>query len=126
MALNTSCPIPEGSGSAETEKSWYCPGRILPPVQVTSDTAVVNEPSSVTTGLARVTDRTLTVQPGTGLTRNWAIGWSVGTWTCTWTVAAADSSFGTLNVSSAVEPCAAEPGVIVTCANAVPASATTP
>src|ERR1700727_2946327 len=116
--------MPDGSGSAETEKSWNCPGGILPPVQVTSDTAVVNEPSSVTIGLASVTVCTETVHPGTGLTRNCAIGWAVGTWTCTSTVAAVDSSFGTLKVSSAVDPCGADPGVIVTCANAVPASAT--
>src|SRR6185437_16578968 len=115
-ALNTSWRTPVGSGSADTEKSWYCPGRILPPLQVTSETAVLNEPSSVTTGFGKVTVCTVTVHPGTGLTRNWAIGWSVGTWTCTWTVAAADSSSGTLNVSSAVDPCGADPGVMVTCA----------
>ena len=43
--MKTSCPTPDGSGSAETEKSWYWPGRIFPPFQVTSDTAVANEPS---------------------------------------------------------------------------------
>ena len=73
-ALNTSWLTPDGSGSAETEKSWNWPGSILPPFQVTSETAVANEPSSVTIGLGKVTVCTVAVHPGAGLTRNWAIG----------------------------------------------------
>src|SRR5215469_5823407 len=115
--------MPEGKGSADTEKSWYWPGRILPPLQVTSDTAVLNEPSSVTIGLARVIVCTETCQPGTGLASSWAIGWLVGICTCISMVAALASSLGTRKVTSAVDPCAADPGVIVMCARAVPASA---
>jgi len=74
MALKTSWETPAGSGSADTEKSWYWPGAMAPPAQVTSSTAVVKVPSSVVSGCASVTVCTVMVQPGTDLTRNWAIG----------------------------------------------------
>ena len=63
-----------GSGSADTEKSWNWPGAIFPPDQMTSETAWVNLPSSVVTGLAKVIVLTEMVQPGTGSTSMFTIG----------------------------------------------------
>ena len=72
--MNVSSLTPVGSGSAEMVKSWNWPGGIRPPDQVTSETAWVNRPSSVTIGLLRVMSFTVIFQPGTGLTSTWAIG----------------------------------------------------
>ncbi len=112
-----------GSGSTEIWKSWYCPGGIVPPVQSTSLTAVVKVPSSVVSGLARVTVCSVIVQPGTGLASTCAIGYCVGI--CSWssTVFAFDSSLGTLKVSSAVAPWGSEVGLTVTWAEALAATA---
>src|SRR5215472_9480097 len=105
--------MPAGNGSAETEKSWNCPGKIFPPDQMTSETAWLNDPSSVTSGFASLIVRTEMVQPGTGWTSSWAIGCTVGICTSSLTASAFVSSFGTWNVSTAVEPAGTEAGLIV-------------
>src|ERR1700722_326151 len=126
MALKASWPAAPGSESHEIAKSWNCPGRICPPDQVTSETAVLKVPSSVVTGLGNLIVFTVAVQPGTGRTSSWAIGCVVGICTSILTVFALASSFGTWKVSSVVDPAGTESGVTVTCAKAGAAKSSTP
>jgi len=81
-------------------KSWYSPCRILPPVQVISETASVIVPSSVLMGVLSLVVVTFAVQPACGVTRTPRTGWSVGRKTCTFVVLAVSSSLGTRKVST--------------------------
>lgn len=108
-----------------SEKSWNWPGAIFPPDQMTSETAWVNFPSSVTIGLANVIVLTEMVHPGTGWTSRSAIGWPVGIFISSLVVSALASSLGTWKVSTAADPACAELGVTVIWASAGTASSRT-
>src|SRR3954451_12175967 len=118
MALNTSWSTSAGRGPAEIEKSWYWPGSTLPPVHVTSLTASVTGPSSLSSGGAIFSVLVVGVQPSSGLTDTDAIGWPTGICTRSWVVDASSRSLGTRKDSWVKLPLAASPGWMVTCAQA--------
>src|SRR5665213_227544 len=92
---------------------------MVPPVQSTSETTEVNVPSSVVTGLARVTCCSVTVQPVTASGERTAIGWSVGTWIRNAVTDAVVDSLGTRKPrTTSPDPWGTDEGLMVTCAEA--------
>jgi hypothetical protein len=96
--LKANLPVSSGSCPKATSKSSYWPGPILPPVQVTSETASLIVPSSVFTGVFSLVVVTFALQPSCGLTSTPRTGWSVGRYSCTFVVLAESSSSGTRKV----------------------------
>ena len=92
-------------------------------VQVTSLTAFVTGPASVSIGVFTVNCVASAVQPAMGSTSASAIGWSVGNCTVTFVVVCGSFSFGTTNASTASVPFVADAGSISTWAQAGDAAA---
>src|SRR3954447_14505812 len=102
----------------DTGNDWNWPPSIEPPDQVIFETTSVILVPSASIGLASVVLSTFTVQPGTGCTLTYGIGWSAGNVTSSIVVCASSRSFGTWNTSVANPPWLAVGGLIVTCAPA--------
>src|SRR4051794_9953154 len=96
-----------------------------PPLAASNSTtetvSVIVSPSSVVTGLSRVTFVSAMVQPGTGITLTEASGVLVGNWMRTLIVLAVSLSFGTRKTTLPKPPCVASGDDTLTCAEAIPA-----
>ncbi len=93
-ALNTSWSASSGSWPTESGNCWKRPGSILPPVQVTFETASLIVLPCISSGLASLLVVTSMFQPGTGCGMTDASGWSVGKLTSSLVVDALSRSLG--------------------------------